>query len=717
MKLMIELHQYGVAMPGGTEVLFHARDTVEELARMGLLPPLAVVDVDLVNCFGSLEWDAILEAYKELLPEAVPWERWSTEQECDAVLPSGARSKVNRGAGQGEPDGPLKASVALGHAMRDCKSAWQPEVRDGIVDMWLMDDGQLLMHPKFVDPVLRSMDNRLARAGATRGTKSGDGCVKSMVRVYVPPGREQEVTGWETDYIRDTCNIVQTGDPITVLGGVSGSDDQVQAAFEDTCSKVDALHRAIDQVQDAATEVVLKKSCADVSKIVYSLRLNGDRLAKCDKLQGYSTSLRDSLARSLGGALVDTSWRQAVCGRLGLGFRTAEEVALPAFIASRTAAAPAVRAIFARLESAGLAPPGALDAAYVARTDRAIQTLIETFGPGAPESDSVTAIVRDGLRVAEDWWAQATQGFVAVQGAEHPDPAADELEDDEPARPGAPHIQKKLCAVLDAKKFTALRACFLERGDMEDVLRLEDLNNEHQEHSWLWALNPVTEPVLSQEDWLGAVRLRLGCPQLSSDILCASCGTRVLDRHGYHALCCARGESTKGHNKVRDTLHAGFAASDPGAAIEVQGLIASQPDLRPADILTTAAREHGTTAVDVGICAPHASGAGEDCVETMRSHKLENYASVLSELEAQNIQYVPATISCYGRRHPSVTQILIQAAREAARRKGLGSHNGFLRRWYRLIAADVWRRAARMIAACAPKEPRETELLAEGEYT
>ena len=168
---------------------------------------------------------------------------------------------------------------------------------------------------------------------------------------------------------------------------------------------------------------------------------------------------------------------------------------------------------------------------------------------------------------------------------------------------------------------------------------------------------------------------------------------------------------------MRDTLHAGFAASDPGAAIEVQGLIASQPDLRPADILTTAAREHGTTAVDVGICAPHASGAGEDCVETMRSHKLENYASVLSELEAQNIQYVPATISCYGRRHPSVTQILIQAAREAARRKGLGSHNGFLRRWYRLIAADVWRRAARMIAACAPKEPRETELLAEGEYT
>ena len=72
MKLMFELHQYGVAMPGGTEVLFHARDTIKELARLGLLPPIAIVDVGLVNCFGSLERVSILAAYDELLPKAVP---------------------------------------------------------------------------------------------------------------------------------------------------------------------------------------------------------------------------------------------------------------------------------------------------------------------------------------------------------------------------------------------------------------------------------------------------------------------------------------------------------------------------------------------------------------------------------------------------------------------------------------------------------------------
>ena len=132
-----------------------------------------------------------------------------------------------------------------------------------------------------------------------------------------------------------------------------------------------------------------------------------------------------------------------------------------------------------------------------------------------------------------------------------------------------------------------------------------------------WALNPVTEPVWAQEDCLKAVRLRLASHQVSSEILCASCGERVFNQHAYHAWCCAQGESINGHNRVRDSLYAGIAASDPRAAMEVQGLITLQSDLRPADIdiLTTAVRPHGMTAVDVGSFAPHAYGAEDNCVE------------------------------------------------------------------------------------------------------
>ena len=124
-------------------------------------------------------------------------------------------------------------------------------------------------------------------------------------------------------------------------------------------------------------------------------------------------------------------------------------------------------------------------------------------------------------------------------------------------------------------------------------------------------------------------------------MVCHYCGERIIDRQGYHALCRAMGEPTKGHNQVRDGFHAGFIAADPGAATEVVGLIPSNPELRPADVLTAATRTHGSMAVDVGICAPHASGAGENCVESMRTNKFDHYANVLRELERENIEFSP----------------------------------------------------------------------------
>ena len=198
-------------------------------------------------------------------------------------------------------------------------------------------------------------------------------------------------------------------------------------------------------------------------------------------------------------------------------------------------------------------------------------------------------------------------------------------------------------------------------------------------------------------------------------MLCASCGERILDKVAYHALCCARGESTRGHNRVRDVMHGGFAAADAGANIEVLGLIPSHPDLRPADVLTSAAHPNKTTAVDIGIRAPHAAGAGVDCTESYRQEKLTKYRPFFDELERQGIAYAPATFSAYGRRHPCVSDMMTLAAREAARRRGIGNHSALLRRWQRSAVAEVWRRASRMVLACLPRESQHAEFVLGGE--
>ena len=102
----------------------------------------------------------------------------------------------------------------------------------------------------------------------------------------------------------ETCNILDVAEPIKVLGGVRGSQVHIVDGFLKTCTKVRDLHAVVDYVADAATEIMLKKECADVSKINYTLRLSGDQIPN-ERLAEYTAVMRESITRSLGGDLHD----------------------------------------------------------------------------------------------------------------------------------------------------------------------------------------------------------------------------------------------------------------------------------------------------------------------------------------------------------------------------------------------------------------------------
>lgn len=76
--------------------------------------------------------------------------------------------------------------------------------------------------------------------------------------------------------------------------------------------------------------------------------------------------------------------------------------------------------------------------------------------------------------------------------------------------------------------------------------------------------------------------------------------------------------SKKG-SKFLNFLPPHFASAIDGTSeLEPLGLVSSRPALRPADVLTGVPDPSGRlAALDVGIIAPQAHGAGEDCVETM----------------------------------------------------------------------------------------------------
>ena len=161
-EVMLGFLHFGVAVPGGAEAL----------ASRGEMGAVAVVDVDLVNSFWMFEWPATLKAVDENLLALKPWLRWCTTCQDYVRLPCGEWVTSDRGAGQGEPEGPLKAALTVGRAVQLARQDVEARLVTLVLRWWFIDDGQLLVHPWAVDQVLRALDARLAEAGASRGSKA-----------------------------------------------------------------------------------------------------------------------------------------------------------------------------------------------------------------------------------------------------------------------------------------------------------------------------------------------------------------------------------------------------------------------------------------------------------------------------------------------------------------------------------------------------------------
>ena len=187
-----------------------------------------------------------------------------------------------------------------------------------------------------------------------------------------------------------------------------------------------------------------------------------------------------------------------------------------------------------------------------------------------------------------------------------------------------------------------------------------------------------------------------------------------MDRFATHALCCAKGESTKGHYRVCDCVLELTHLADPSSETEVRALFPNAPTLRPADIFTSAALPGRMATLDIGISSPDACGASDDCCDSMYDKKVRRYSEHITE--RTNFEYRPLVFSCYGRVHPECMSILRNIAQGAARRCGLFDFKGLLSRIHRNIGVAIWRRAARMVHACAPKLSDSQQVLLDGSH-
>ena len=264
--------QLGVGTPGGAEALAIFHQAVHHLWQSGQMQrPLARIKVDLKNCFGSLEWPSVRQAALQHLPRHHGVLCWKHGTESTVHIPGAAPQPKDRGAEQGDVDGPLECALTLADVMADARQAihraqtqgslpwaipgeeaakqarehhelrqvrqaeWSstsPQDRrdastnsirtcplhetqelGGIADEHYLDDGDMLVLPELVLPMLQALAAANEKVGATLNTRKTE-----VVYYATTPQLQQHRQLWRLDEVRDLATITFAGNGGLTLG-------------------------------------------------------------------------------------------------------------------------------------------------------------------------------------------------------------------------------------------------------------------------------------------------------------------------------------------------------------------------------------------------------------------------------------------------------------------------------------------------------------------
>eukprot|EP00973_Karenia_brevis_P072495 10071174-Karenia_brevis.AAC.1 len=127
-----------------------------------------------------------------------------------------------------------------------------------------------------------------------------------------------------------------------------------------------------------------------------------------------------------------------------------------------------------------------------------------------------------------------------------------------------PRLQRSLLEYIDQREAQKLLAMHESACNTPALNRIYDLAHKDTDHAWLWHLNKHHGPVMQQDEYVEALRIRVGAAGPTEVVPCALCGHSLMDAAGSNAHCCSRAESTKGHHTV--------ARQNPGCGEAVRSI-------------------------------------------------------------------------------------------------------------------------------------------------
>ena len=465
------MRQLGVGTPGGAEALAIFQQCLHDLWRAGgVETPLARIKIDERNCFGMLEWSAVRDATCAALPRHFPVACWKHAATSYVEQNGVEATSKDRGAEQGDVDGPLECSLAMGkisslsrHAVHEKQRrgelpwigaasgeqlqaaqydfdqrrirhrAWtettpsgrrsdsgdkaiipdpahEIQAFGGIADFWYLDDGDIICHPELVLAILQSHDNADAAAGGSRNLS------KSEVLYFVDEATlAAHTSDWHLAEVGALADVKCAENHGLTLGVATGDLDAIERQLERKTEVVKAIQERIATVNDVQTEHVLNRDSLGVCRVNHILRVHGTTLHRENSaaLRQFDESGRREKDRLFPG-LTEESHIQASLSDAygGLGWRKASEVALPANLAALIMSAPKIKHMAGQASLAGLLQTGRLEDVFAAKLEEAQRLYLQRLD----ESDRLKAVgfLEKARQAAAEQWTRAMSGNSAA---------------------------------------------------------------------------------------------------------------------------------------------------------------------------------------------------------------------------------------------------------------------------------------------------------------
>ena len=655
---LLEPWQVGVGTSGGCEAVVHV--CRRWLAQHSDDADRVIAQIDIKNAFNSLDRHEILASCREFFPSLTPWVDWTYG--ANSVLFLGTEEiSSQRGVQQGDPLGPLLFSLALHRATRKVRQRAIVECPEAVdFAVFYLDDGIIGGSATSVRWFTEALITELGCMGLEVNLSKTVVTPSAGIRSRV---QAADFAGW----------VWKASPNMKVLGAAVGDSAFCAGLVRKRRLKANALMQSICEVNDSQTALLLLRSCAGYTKLMYNARTS-PRSSMADELSAFDTDVRKSLEAIMNLSLDDAAWARSqwATSISGLGLRSIARHADCAFLSSM---------LNTRDLQAEICP--ALEANVPAIREAAVESAIA-----------------------------AISGFLTQEQARA-------------VTAGERVSQRMLSVAIDRAEWDAMLTSPSTPTHIKAHLQLLSLPGANE---WLHA-PPNDDGGLKMDSELFklAIARRLRVPLLHEQSCCPLCGS-ALDAYMDHALVCGcGGDRTLRHNAIRNTVYEDARNAGIRCIKEKGGLLPPRPGdeslqgerstngRRPADIWFPDWRNDKAGAVDFAVT----SGLRSDVLQSVISDPTvvcaryddfkRGYLDTETQCSARNLDFLPFVMEAHsGGVGKTARRICSHIAKIGSAREGeeiLDTTSTLFRRITIALHRENARAVLRRLPGCFGAEP------------